>query len=711
MGKRIYVQQLDESDCGAAALAMILKAFNSKIPVSIVREKAQTDKTGTTALGILKAAESFHLRTTAIKADMSMFGMDNLQLPFIAHLDKDGLLHYVVVVSVSASHVDILDPDPSVKKESVGWDQFNAMWTGVALFFSPDENYVETMNNDDSLWKTAQILLKYKGKILTIAGLMLLMTLITIGGTTFLQQIVDYYVPYKKVSQLEIISGGVLIAYAFHALFTYAGGILSTALSADISKSFLLRYIEHLFELPVSFFESRKTGEITSRFNDANSIIESLSRTAITAILNTGTILVVGIVLAKINLMLFGIVLLVIPAYIFLVTPFVKVFDKQNNERMEQNSLLTSRLIEDLNGMASIKAMNAESMMFNGIKKRFGGAINSSYHYGITRVLQKSLKDFVNLFFNLGILFVGSILTIRGDISLGSLMAFSALVSYFFGPIEEIINLQDDLQTAKIANARLNQVLLTPGEKKHGSFQKLNPKFEQLTYKHVSFEYKYGQPVVHDVSFKITRNESVALVGFSGSGKSTIAKLMVDFYEPQEGSIEINGVATHQIQNRLLRSMICYLPQKPYIFSGTIAENIALSAPNATIEEIEAAAKIAEIDYDIMNMVDGYNTILLEDSGLSGGQLQRIAIARAVLSSSEVLILDESTSNLDLLTEKRVLDNLLKMSNRTIIFIAHRLEIAKKVDNVIVMTKGGIIEQGTHQQLMAEHGEYYKLAS
>jgi ABC-type bacteriocin/lantibiotic exporter with double-glycine peptidase domain len=285
-------------------------------------------------------------------------------------------------------------------------------------------------------------------------------------------------------------------------------------------------------------------------------------------------------------------------------------------------------------------------------------------------------------------------------------------MGYFLGPVEAIINLQNDLQNAKVANARLNQVLLAPAETNNLNSREMSNShpLNQIVFSNVSFEYKYGQPILSNINLQIKRNTAIAIVGFSGSGKTTLAKLLVNFYQPTTGKILINGQDLSQTDKRALRNGVNYLPQTPYIFSGSVIENIALGAKKApTMAMIERAAKIAEIHDDIQKMPDGYLTHLAEDSGLSGGQMQRIAIARAIISDAHIIIFDESTSNLDLLTEKRILNNLKVLKNKTLIFIAHRLEVARRADQIIVMDKGKIVENGTHESLLKEHGDYYQL--
>lgn len=714
--KKNYVQQLDESDCGAAVLAMVLKNYQSDVSIVKIRNFAQTDSDGTTALGLVKAGEHFNLKTIAIKADMSLFdnmGRD-LQLPFIAHLDRNnGTLHYVVVSEIHKKYLLVADPDPSVKVTRVNYSDFKKEWTGVAIFMAPNPEYHPVKDDKDSLLNTASLLLKQRKIIVEIVLTTFICTIITISGAFFLQNLVDIYVPVDMVNTLNAVALGLAIAYVFHGIFTYMQGYLSVILGQRLSIDILVSYIKHLFELPMSFFGTRKIGEITSRLTDANNIIQTLAETAISTLLNIGTILFVGIALSSISFKLFLISLITIPVYGIIIALFLKKFDQTNNERMEQGALLSSSLIEDIRGIESIKALGIEDQRYSHIDRRFVKGLKANYKYNIAAVLQGAFKDVAQLVITLVILYMGARMSIRGSISIGQLIAFNALLGYLMSPIEEIIGLQSGLQTAKIANKRLNQVLLAPGERSDevDTAAITDEGVEKIDFKNVNFEYKYGQPVLKNINLEIKKGEKIAIVGLSGSGKTTLAKMLVGFYQADEGQIEVNGVDIKSINKKILRKRIAYLPQTPYIFSGSVLDNILLGSAegNTSISDVVSAAKLAGIHRDIEELPDGYSTNLSEDSGLSGGQMQRIAMARTLLTGASAMIFDESTSNLDVLTEKSIIDKLIKLPEQTIIFIAHRLEVAKKADRIIVMDHGKIVEMGTHTELMKNKGSYYSL--
>lgn len=298
-------------------------------------------------------------------------------------------------------------------------------------------------------------------------------------------------------------------------------------------------------------------------------------------------------------------------------------------------------------------------------------------------------------------------------ISIGQLITFNALLSYFTSPLESIINLQTKLQSAKVANKRLNEVYLVESEfKTKQVITEKNFLAGDITFHDVSYKYDFGRDTLSDINLTIKTGDKVSLVGISGSGKTTLAKMMVHFYEPYKGQIRLNGNDLKMIDKKTLRQYINYLPQQAYIFSGSILANLTLGTNQIfSQEEIIRACEIAEIRSDIEQMPMGYQTELSDGAGLSGGQKQRIALARALLTKSPILILDEATSGLDVLTEKKVIDNLMGLKDKTIIFVAHRLSISKRTNQVIVLDKGQIIETGSHTKLMERKGFYHHLFS
>ncbi|WP_247918106.1 peptide cleavage/export ABC transporter BlpA [Streptococcus oralis] len=710
--KRTFVPQIDARDCGVAALASIAKFYGSDFSLAHLRELAKTNKEGTTALGIVKAADEMGFETRPVQADKTLFDMSDAPYPFIVHVNKEGKLqHYYVVYQTKKDYLIIGDPDPSVKITKMSKERFFSEWTGVAIFLAPKPSYQPHKDKKNGLLSFLPLIFKQKSLIAYIVLSSLLVTIINIGGSYYLQGILDEYIPNQMKSTLGIISIGLIITYILQQAMSFSRDYLLTVLSQRLSIDVILAYIRHIFELPMSFFATRRTGEIISRFTDANSIIDALASTILSLLLDVSILILVGSVLLAQNPNLFLLSLISVPIYMFIIFSFMKPFEKMNHDVMQSNSMVSSAIIEDINGIETIKSLTSEENRYQNIDSEFVDYLEKSFKLTKYSILQTNLKQGTKLILNIFILWFGAQLVMSSKISIGQLITFNTLLSYFTTPMENIINLQTKLQSAKVANNRLNEVYLVESEFQvqessvHSHFLMGDIEFDDLSYK-----YGFGRDTLTDINLTIKQGDKVSLVGVSGSGKTTLAKMIVNFFEPYKGHISINHQDIKNIDKKILRRHINYLPQQAYIFNGSILENLTLGGNNMiSQEDILKACELAEIRQDIERMPMGYQTQLSDGAGLSGGQKQRIALARALLTKAPVLILDEATSGLDVLTEKKVIDNLMSLTDKTILFVAHRLSIAERTNRVIVLDQGKIIEVGSHQELMQAQGFYHHL--
>ena len=710
--KRTFVPQIDARDCGVAALASIAKFYGSDFSLAHLRELAKTNKEGTTALGIVKAADEMGFETRPVQADKTLFDMSDVPYPFIVHVNKEGKLqHYYVVYQTKKDYLIVGDPDPSVKITKMSKERFFSEWTGVAIFLAPKPSYQPHKDKKNGLLSFLPLIFKQKSLITYIVLSSLLVTIINVGGSYYLQGILDEYIPNQMKSTLGIISIGLIITYILQQAMSFSRDYLLTVLSQRLSIDVILAYIRHIFELPMSFFATRRTGEIISRFTDANSIIDALASTILSLLLDVSILILVGSVLLAQNPNLFLLSLISVPIYMFIIFSFMKPFEKMNHDVMQSNSMVSSAIIEDINGIETIKSLTSEENRYQNIDSEFVDYLEKSFKLTKYSILQTNLKQGTKLVLNIFILWFGAQLVMSSKISIGQLITFNTLLSYFTTPMENIINLQTKLQSAKVANNRLNEVYLVESEFQvqenpvHSNFLMGDIEFDDLSYK-----YAFGRDTLTDINLTIKEGDKVSLVGVSGSGKTTLAKMIVNFFDPYKGQITINHQDIKNIDKKILRRHINYLPQQAYIFNGSILENLTLGGNNMiSQEDILKACELAEIRQDIERMPMGYQTQLSDGAGLSGGQKQRIALARALLTKSPVLILDEATSALDVLTEKKVIDNLMSLTDKTILFVAHRLSIAERTNRVIVLDQGKIIEVGSHQELMKAQGFYHHL--
>ncbi len=525
-----YIPQIDESDCGAACLAMILKHYNSDVSIAYIRNLAHTNTEGTTALGLVKTAEKLNFETKAIKADMSLFNGENIPLPCIVHVVKNGVLHYYVVLKVKNNYLVIADPDPRVKVTKMNKSEFAKQWSGIAIFMVPRPNYSPIKQSKHTLLSFLPRLFKQRKLIINIILAALMITIISIVGSYFLQTVIDTYIPNDMHNTLIIIALGLFVFYVFQALFTYAQNFLLTIFGQRFSIEIILGYIRHIFTLPMDFFATRRTGEITSRFNDASKIIDALASVVVSMLLDLAIVIIMGIILAIQNATLFWITMVSLPIYVVIIMSFVNSFEKLNQKEMESGAVLSSSIIEDIRGIETIKSLNSEDERYFKVDSEFVDYLRKGLKYSKADILQQALKLITQLSLTLVVLTVGAILVMHNRMSVGQLMTYNALLGYFVNPLQNVINLQTKLQSARVANNRLNEVYLVKSEfEKKRPINKVKQLVGNISFKNIEYQYGYGQLVLKGINLNIKFGNKLTIVGMSGSGKSTLMKLLVGF--------------------------------------------------------------------------------------------------------------------------------------------------------------------------------------
>ncbi len=703
------IKQHDETDCGAACLATISKQYDLKIPITRIREIAGTDKKGTNALGLVKAAEKLGFSAKGVKADPEHL-TDDLPLPVIAHVVKDNLLHYVVVHEIRDDKIIIADPAEGIVKYKQ--EDFYEIWSGVLIFMIPDEEFEAGDETTGLFSRFFSLILPHKRLLIEIFFASILYTLMGLAGAFYFKYLLDTVLSDGLIKTLHIVSVGFIILTLFKVLMNAFRKHLLLYLSQKIDISLILNYYQHVLELPMSFFDSRKVGEILSRLRDASKIRSAISGATLSVMIDTLMVIVGGIVLFIQSSTLFWVAAVVIPFYAAVVWGFNRPFRKIHRKEMEQSADMQAYLVESVSGVATIKAFNGEQEANLETENRFIRFVKSIFKVTWMRNLQSSLQKTLSSISKIVILWVGGYQVINGNISIGQLITFNALLAYFYGPIQNLINLQPKLQEAFVASDRLGEILDLKVEKQNEE-KKIKPDKLQgrIMVNDINFRYGTRKKVLKNINLNIKSGEKVALVGESGSGKTSLAKLLLKYYLPEEGDIMIDDYNIKDINLESLRGKIGYVPQEVFLFSGTVRENIAFGLQDISMKKIIDAAKKARAHGFINDLPLRYETMLGErGSNLSGGQKQRIAIARAILKDPDILILDEATSNLDTATEKAIHNTVENISRGiTTIIIAHRLSTIMNCDKIVVLEDGKILENGSHKELLEYQGKYYEL--
>lgn len=709
--KKYLINQYDSTDCAAACLASVCMYYKKEITITKLRDILGTDIKGTTLKGLEDGAKRLGFDTKAIRIDKFGF-LSKFTLPAIAHIiTNEGLSHFVIIHKVKNDKVTILDPAKGKVKESI--DEFFKRFDGILLLLAPNNEFrLDRSKKEGTLSKFIKILLPQRNLFIYSIITSIILTILGISTSFFNKILMDEILPYGLKNQLIIFCIGFIILGITQVLITAIRQHMLLYLSQKIDIPLLLGYFKHVYKLPTKFFGTRKVGDILTRFRDAFTIKNILTSVTLSLIIDIVLTVVSAIMLCLMNKTLFLVVVILTLISASLIFIFKRPYKKINLKQMEASASLNSTIIESLKGIDTIKYHAAEEKTIEKLEKEYIKNLKITFQEGVLSNIQGSISSVISNIGNLALMAIGATMVMNGETTLGSLMAFTTLSGYFMGPINRLIGLQLSIQEASISLKRISEIYEVEEEQKENENKFKIKKIDgDIVLKNITFRYGSRAPVLNNVSITIPKGKKVALVGESGSGKTTISKLLLKSYEPKEGKIKISNRDIDDIDLYSLRKAISYVPQNVELFSGTIKDNVILGEHNVTNEQISIACENAGCSSFIEKLPGKYDTFLEEaGGGLSGGEKQRLAMARALIKNSDFLILDEATSNLDFISEARIYNTLfVKCKSKTMLIIAHRLSTIRNCDIIYVLHKGQVVEQGDHESLLEKKGYYYKL--
>ena len=716
-----FYKQLDQMDCGPTCLRMIARHYGKSYSLQYLRDHCYLDKEGVSIRGISEGAEHVGMRSLAIKivyegnSSEDEMGLLDVNFPCIAHWKQK---HFIVVYKATKKHVWVADP--AIGKIKMSRKDFTKGWIsdgdkGVLLLLETTPDFYKTdgeVINKTGFGFLLKYLRPYRSLIIQLFLGLLLGSLLQLIFPFLTQSIVDVGIENRNIGFIYLILAAQLMLFVSQTSVSFIQSWILLHIGTRINVALISDFLIKLMKLPIAFFETKMIGDLLQRIGDHNRIETFLTTSTLTIIFSFFNLIVFGIVLLIYNVTIFLIFLVASILYMLWVVIFLKKRRKVDHQRFEQLADNQSSLIELIQGMQEIKLQRSEKKrrwQWTHIQaKLFRANIRS---LAITQY-QDAGAGFINQLKDILISFVAAKAVIEGQMTLGMMMAVQYIVGQLNAPLQQFIVFVRAAQDAKISLERLGEIHTKEEEVISEDQVDIISDKGDIKIENLNFQYnKLSDYVLKDLNLSIPKGKITAIVGTSGSGKTTLVKLLLGFFQVTQGSIKVSGTNISNIKQSLWRKKCSAVMQDGFIFSDSIANNIGESDETVDKAKLLHAVKMANIQEFIESLPLAYNTkIGSQGNNLSQGQKQRLLIARAVYNNPDFLFFDEATNALDANNERVIMENMNQFfKGRTVVVVAHRLSTVKNADQIIVLEKGELLEQGTHEELVANKAAYYNL--
>lgn len=679
------VKQEGIKDCGASCMLSIIKFYKGNINIEYLKEMTNTTKQGVTFFGMKKAFEELGFNATGMHID-DIFLLENLT-PSIAQIRIDNKFnHFVVIYQINPKKKSITIMDPAFGVKVLKLEEFLKLWTNKVLIVKKQKEVPNFVQSNKVINIVKEILLTSKLVILNIFILAFISTFFAIINSYYFTLIIDEILITNDINNLVIL----VIIFMLMSLIKSFSNIYKEQISFHLSKKidyFLITNVyNHILLLPYTYFKNKSTGEIISRINDLSYVRNVLIKLILTCLIDLVLVIVTSCILINISYLLFIVSLITILSYLIITIICSRIFKKYINDNQEKGAEINSYLVQSFSTYDSIKGTNSELSHINKFKDKYKYLINSIFKFHNFYCLYNNIKEIINSLVIIILIGIGTKLVMDNVITLGQLITFNSLLIYYYEPIKNILALEPDIKTAINSIRRINTILNVEEEKRNFDDKKILE--GDIIFNNIDYSYDGYNKILSNISFKIKKGEKVLIKGESGIGKSTLLKLLLKYYKVENSKIYINDIDINDYSIDSLRNSISYISQSELLNNDTVYNNVVYNN-NYNIKLYNQACAISKID-KIESIKKQGHTLLIEENGfnISGGERQRIILARHILLNRNILIIDEGTSAMDSNLEREVLKELFKFyKNKTIIHISHHNENMDLYDKVITINK------------------------
>ncbi len=690
MPRPSLIKQHDITDCGAACLASVAAFYDLRVPIARIRQLASTDQRGSNLKGMVEAAQHLGFQAKAAKGKIE--SLQAIPKPAIAHVVfENGLHHYVVIYKTTPQKITVMDPADG-KLHHYTLEAFGKLWSGALLLLLPAEQFQSRNDKVPVSVRFRALLAPFRGILAEALVGAAVYTLLGLAASIYVQKIIDYVLPEQNRNLMNLMGVIMLVLLGVQLYLGAFKNVFILKIGQRIDANLIMGYYYHLLRLPQRFFDTMRTGEILSRVNDAVKIRVFLNDIAISFAVNVLVLLFAFALMFTYDVKLALVMLLILPFYGITYLLTNRWNKKYQRELMVNAAELESQLVESINSMLTLKTFGLQEFTFTKTESRLVPLFESIYQAGIRGIVGNTLTEGIARVFTIVLLWVGALWVLDRELSAGELLSFYTLIGYFTGAAGSLIGFNKSLQDALIAADRLFEILDLEHERNEGKIDLTEDLIGDIQFRNVSFAYGSRQKVFENLSLQIPKAQITAIIGESGSGKTSLMALLQNLYS-YSGNIQIGNYDLQYFSSDSLRAQIAVVPQNIDLLAGTLIENIALGEYEPDLRRVVEVCQAVGLLSFIETLPAGFQTLLGERGvGLSGGQKQRLAIARALYRQPLILLLDEATSALDTESEKIIEKLILKLrtQGKTVILITHRLHFTQFADKIIHLAQGKV---------------------